>query len=224
MNTFAPVSPKLKGIFGTMLLLSLVATAVTVLLILTHYDLASLGGACNIDDYYNCDKVNGSSFATFYGIPVAILGLIYYLILSLFSLGALCGFDFGQKLKPLVPRVMLHIGVVGAIISTIGVTAIEYPFLGAYAPVALAKAFLLIAGFTIIYRFSLKHPKTKTEFYGVLALFALFGVSFSLYLTDIELFVLNAVCLYCVTQQILIIFITALSVVALKAGQQNKSK
>ena len=40
-----------------------------------------------------------------------------------------------------------------------------------------------------------------------LALFAGFGLGFSLYLTGIEFFALRAICIFCIAQQILIFFI-----------------
>ncbi len=40
-----------------------------------------------------------------------------------------------------------------------------------------------------------------------LTLFAAFGLAFSFYLTGIELFVLQAICIFCVIQQFLILFI-----------------
>lgn len=53
-------------------------------------------------------------------------------------------------------------------------------------------------------------PRRLQQLVGAGMLFALAGIIFSLHLTYIELFVLDAICLFCVTQQIIIIgiFIT----------------
>lgn len=222
MNSFAPVSKKLKTIYLFMLLFSLAATGVTILLIFAHYDVGGgIGGACNLNDYWSCDRVNTSSFAELYGVPVAILGLIYYFILALFSLGLLLGFDYNKKLGPLTPRRMLHIGVVGAVLVAVGMAIVEIPLPGAIDAVAIIKAVLFIIAYTIIYKYSLKFPGSRTEFLGALSLYTVFGVGFSLYLTNIELFVLEAICIYCLTQQFLILIITALNIYALKTSSHD---
>lgn len=205
-----------------MLLLSVAAIGVTILLVFAHYDTGGgVGSACNINDYWNCDRVNTSSFAEWYGIPVAIMGLFYYIILALFSLGLLLGFDFGKKLGPLTPRRTLHIGIVGATVVAIGIAAIEIPLPGAIDVIAIIKAALFVLAYTIIYKYSLKFPQTRRELLGALCLYTVFGVGFSLYLTNIELFVLEAICIYCLTQQFLILIITALNIYALKTKSHD---
>jgi len=42
---------------------------------------------CNIDDYFSCSTVNKSSYSTFLGIPVAIMGMIGFALLGFLSLG-----------------------------------------------------------------------------------------------------------------------------------------
>lgn len=50
-------------------------------------------------------------------------------------------------------------------------------------------------------------PRRLQQLVGAGMLFAFASVAFSLYLTYIELFVLDAICIFCVTQQIIIISI-----------------
>jgi uncharacterized membrane protein len=42
---------------------------------------ASSGSVCNINDTFNCDIVNQSSYSELFGIPVSIIGIIGYLFL-----------------------------------------------------------------------------------------------------------------------------------------------
>ncbi|MBS3168454.1 vitamin K epoxide reductase family protein [Candidatus Woesearchaeota archaeon] len=40
---------------------------------------------CNINDYLSCSSVNKSSFSKLFGIPVALLGVLGYILLTIFS-------------------------------------------------------------------------------------------------------------------------------------------
>ncbi|KKP37867.1 hypothetical protein A2483_01075 [Candidatus Peregrinibacteria bacterium RIFOXYC2_FULL_33_13] len=55
---------------------------------------------------------------------------------------------------------------------------------------------------------NIHHGLTNRTVLVFIMLFSLFGVLFSLYLSYAELFILNAVCIFCLAQQILIILIT----------------
>ena len=83
MNPFQHQSSKLKKLYTSIFLLSLAALFVTVILINSHYESSAAGSFCNIDDYWNCDKVNKSTFAEIFGIPVSVLGFGFYLVHSI---------------------------------------------------------------------------------------------------------------------------------------------
>lgn len=117
-------------------ILNAIAIPATAFLVYLHYQ-PEASTVCNLGAALNCDIVNKSIYAEIFGIPVAILGLITYLILLFFSIRG-----FFRNQKKLIPY---------------------------------------------------------------LTLFTLGGVVFSLYLTYIEAFVLKTYCVFCVTQQIIIL-------------------
>lgn len=42
---------------------------------------------CNINDFFSCSTVNKSSYATFLGVPVAVIGMLGFVLLGWLSLG-----------------------------------------------------------------------------------------------------------------------------------------
>lgn len=224
MSLFTQMTGKQKKIYLAALLLSLTAVFVTILLIMAHYETSSSGSFCNIDDYWNCDRVNKSVFAEIFGIPVSILGFLYYIFVTIVFAGLWKGLDFVKALKPVTTGTLLKIGTGLAILSIIIMTALEAPLLGANFFVALIKGLVLLLLYIWIYRYASRKSSRHTELMGAVAILALFGVSFSLYLTDIELFVLHAICVYCFTQQVLIVIIFALSLLALQTSAHEHTK
>lgn len=58
--------------------------------------------------------------------------------------------------------------------------------------------------------------KETKNIWMALTIFSGIGLLFSLYLTYVELFLLNAICIFCITQQIIILFIFLLCLKNLK--------
>jgi len=85
--------------------------------------------------------------------------------------------------------------------------------------------FLSALGLYKDFRFQRFH-KWLRPFHMLWLMFALtaFGMVFSLYLTYVEAFVLNAWCIFCVTQQVLIIMMTFVLLGILGAIDQEKKK
>ncbi len=221
MNVFLHPSPRFKKYYMGAFLLALLALGVTVLLIQAHYQTAEVGSYCNINDYWNCDRVNKSSFAEILGIPVSILGFLYYLFVAAVYFLVLRGFNFSKKLLPITPRFLLiSLSAIGVISSAV-LGVIEFDILKAWSAVAVIKAFVFIVLFITIYKYASvkKHP--ESEFLGFLTALSLFGVNFSLYLTGIELFVLQAFCIFCLTQQIIILIIAVINFIVLKKSNHE---
>lgn len=216
MNISAQRTGGLSKIHLFSLLLSLTAVFVTVLLIMAHYENPAAGNFCNIDDYWNCDRVNKSNFAVFLGIPVAILGFFYYLFLS----SAFFALWKNYNLAGLARRFggatfLLRAATLLSLLAGFGLTIFEFTLLNANIGAALIRLLLMTLLYIWIYRFARGANNRTVEIGATVTVLALFGVGFSLYLTDIELFVLQAICVYCFTQQILIVIIFALSLWAL---------
>lgn len=81
MNAFSkkPSTPLPKAIIGLLLLVSFIGFVDAAYLTVQHY----LGAppACSI--FEGCEKVTTSRYATLLGLPVALLGTVYYLVIFL---------------------------------------------------------------------------------------------------------------------------------------------
>lgn len=224
MNAFANLSSKQKKLYTAMLLLSLAAVAVTSVLIWVHFVPSSAGSFCDINDYWNCDRVNKSIFADIMGIPVSFMGLAFYIFLSIVLAVALKGVDLTKKFSILIQRWFFALTVGVTTLGSIFLIFMETPFLGNLAAFVIIKNLV----FTVLYLMlffnynSVNNPRLR--FNAWLAVLTLFGVNFSLYLTDIELFVLNSICVFCLTQQIIIIIISGLSLYELKQMQHEHTQ
>jgi uncharacterized membrane protein len=221
MNVFLHPGSKVKKLYFAMFLLSIAAVVVTVLLIQAHYQVSEVGSFCNINDYWNCDRVNKSIFAEILGIPVSILGFLYYIFLTTLYFGLIKGFDFGKKLLPFSPRLLLTLMTVAGMLSTLGILAYEFTVLKNYIPLILIEALVFLVLYFFIYRYSIRHGNQLSAFLGFLGSLTLFGVSFAFYLTNLELFVLQAFCIYCLTQQIIVLIIFILNLTVLKHVQNT---
>lgn len=68
------------------LLLALAGLAVSIYLTVTHFDKVAL--VCSSNGTINCEKVTSSPQSVIFGIPVAMLGLVYFVPMVLFCLPA----------------------------------------------------------------------------------------------------------------------------------------
>lgn len=90
---------------------------VTIYLIAMHYK-PEISEFCTFGEAFNCDIVNKSIYSEFFGIPVAILGTITYVLLLLFALRG----KFKDQSK-LVPYVTAF--VAGGVLFSLRLTYIE---------------------------------------------------------------------------------------------------
>ena len=224
MNAFPSPSSKQKKIYTAMLLLSLSAMLVTAVLIFIHFQPSETGSFCNINDYWNCDRVNKSIFAEIFGIPVSFLGFAFYTFLTTILVGLVRGFDFSRKAKFLTSNWFFTLTSFGAMATTIFLIFQETPFLGPYTAWGLIKNLVFIVIFLMIFFKFWNLESNRYKFVAWLATLTLFGLNFSLYLTDIELFVLEGICIFCMTQQLLILIIAGLNLYELKELKNDQPK
>jgi len=128
---------KQKFLAWTIIILGIIGAAVSGYALAHHYDKAS-GEFCTLSETVSCDVVNKSPWSEFFGVPVALIGMIGYLFLVAMAT---------KKVIEKEPDELL----------------------------TLFMAFSAMVGFLI-----------------------------SAYLTYIELYVIEAICLLCVTSQTLI--------------------
>lgn len=142
----SPTQRKVKKRLKWFMALNFLAILDTIYLTYMHFK-PSASEWCKLSDYLDCDIVNKSIYAELFDIPVAILGLLTYLLLFGLAWIIFKNIRLTQYAKFLRPINLLWF------------------------------MFVVVAG----------------------------GVLFSGYLTYVELFVLHAVCVFCMAQQVIII-------------------
>ncbi len=78
------VPPAMKIVRGLLLALCVVGAGLSVLSLRSHYA-TSVTDYCDLNETFNCDLVNRSTFSTVYGVPVALVGLVGYVLLFALS-------------------------------------------------------------------------------------------------------------------------------------------
>ena len=61
--------------------LALVGTAISAFSLHHHFS-RSANSFCDLSQSFNCDLVNRSSYSTFLGVPIALIGIIGYLLIT----------------------------------------------------------------------------------------------------------------------------------------------
>ncbi len=204
MITFQHLSSKQKKLLFSSLLLTLAATVVTVLLIEAHFRVPESGTFCNLDSYWNCDKVNKSIFAQIFGIPVSILGFLFYTFFAALLIGLMKGFQFNRYIKPLKLTHLSLATTIFTFLASIAMASYQISFMPKLFWIPAIQNLLAIWVQIYLYRKLLKQPNHYSQFVVWLTQLTFFGVNFALYLSNIEFFILEAICIYCLSQQILI--------------------
>jgi len=74
-----------KNFLICLLTLSILGLAVSIYLVYNHYYPHLQGGICDITASVSCTVVNSGMYSTIFGIPVAMYGILWFLILGIFS-------------------------------------------------------------------------------------------------------------------------------------------
>src|SRR3990167_4629033 len=73
----------------TIIVISLFGIVLASILTVQHYQLLNRGfeerSFCSINEWIDCDAVNARSYSSLFSLPVAGLGLLYYLVILLFA-------------------------------------------------------------------------------------------------------------------------------------------
>lgn len=211
MHPFPQLSSKEKKLYTASLLLTLTAVIVTIILINTHFESSESGSFCNISDYWNCDRVNKSIFAELFGVPVSIFGFLFYGVFGVLQYLYLKTINIGKFLPPFFSvKRLAQLSLLLAIFSGGFLMYQEITYLGLLIPWGIIKNLVFMA--LPIWFYTKAQAVDKPETYNSVFLLtlALFGLNFALYLTNIELFVLEAICIFCFAQQVLILIISIL--------------
>jgi uncharacterized membrane protein len=137
-----PGAVKGSSYFLSVALCSIVGAAVAGLALWHHYGHDS-SSFCNINATFDCDVVNRSSYSRIAGVPVALAGLLSYLLML-----GLAGF---QQRKPETPALLLFLSASGFVFS-LYLTYVEAAVLRTWCILCLTSllSIALIAIFSVL--------------------------------------------------------------------------
>ncbi len=70
---------------NVVIILSVIGIIVSLYLVQSHFALSSAGSFCDVSDTVSCSLVNSSVYSTLLGVPVALFGVFWFLILGLMA-------------------------------------------------------------------------------------------------------------------------------------------
>jgi vitamin-K-epoxide reductase (warfarin-sensitive) len=103
---------------------------------LYHHFSKSKSSFCNISESFNCDLVNRSQYSTVLGVPVALVGIMGYLLIL--------GLATVYREKAETPAMLLIVSAVGLGFA-LYLTYIETHVLGAWCILCLTSFTLIVA-------------------------------------------------------------------------------
>lgn len=128
--------PKFKKHYRALTVLNALAIPITGYLTYMHFK-PEASDFCNVGEAFNCDIVNKSIYAEIFGIPVAILGLITYLLLLAFSIRGL-----KKDQSKLIPWVFAFVS--GGLLFALYLTGIEAFVLKTWCLFCVAQQIIIL--------------------------------------------------------------------------------
>lgn len=127
------------------LLFSLAGSLVATYLLKLHAAIAGNPGRglCTFNDTLSCDKVLASSYAEISGVPVALIGLLGFLLLLGLAAWRLCWQDRSPRWLPAVLALVAGLGL----LFELAMTWVELFIIHALCPYCLAALGLIAASF-----------------------------------------------------------------------------
>ncbi len=102
---------------------------------------------CSVSTTFDCDVVNRSIYAELFGIPVALLGMVFYVTVAAFIFADRT--PWGREEPRLVALLFFLFALFGVLFS-LYLTAIEAFKLHTYCPLCLLSAFFSVLIFTLV--------------------------------------------------------------------------
>jgi len=133
----------LKVIF----VLSLVGIALATYSLNDHFGPLDGSGICNISETINCDIVNKGPYSEEFGVPVALIGILFYSVLAWFSYSMAFRNDGNSKLEKLF-LCMSGFGVV----YSLSLGSFVFYMLDAICPMCVASYMTIIAIFILSFK------------------------------------------------------------------------
>lgn len=109
---------------------------------------------CNVSATFNCDKAAVSSYASFLGIPLALLGVFTQIVLLVFLLS--CHWDLSSH-SDLLRRLIFWLTAFVALVSLV-MAAISVFALGSYCPFCMVTYALSFVAVFAAYKYQIESP------------------------------------------------------------------
>ncbi len=135
--------------FLLIILCAVLGALVSVLSLHLHYH-RDASSFCNINATFDCDAVNRSTYSEVIGIPVALVGLLAYLVML--------GLAVFQREKPETPALLLFLGASGLVVS-LYLTYVEAAVLQTWCILCLAS----LLSITLITLFSTVQVRSEVR-------------------------------------------------------------
>lgn len=150
----------------TVCVLSFFAAAIVAYLLYIHY--VPEANVCEWNKLFSCNEISKNPRAELFGVPIAAIGLLYYLCMAVIALAWVKKFDFqkmAQKLRPGLILKMLFGATFVGVLFTLYLSYIEFFELKTICPPCVLQQVIILIIFGLLYsiRISIDIEKGKTQ-------------------------------------------------------------
>lgn len=134
---------RIKQLIGAVVALAIIGVLVSAYATYQHYR-PSGTSFCNLNSVVSCDVVNKSKYSEIAGVPVAIIGIIGYLVLA-----GIAGMLFAGRAEKQRGALALVFLSGGALLFSFYLTFVEFFWLNALCPLCIASQIVILLIFII---------------------------------------------------------------------------
>ncbi len=139
------IRPKVNKILSATVFFVLINIILSALLTYDYY-LQNGSTTCSVDGFFGCGGIATTQYATLFGVPHALLGIIFYTLLFIGIAGVVLRVPFHRFIKFLRPQTVLNIGRWASYVAALYAFYLSYAeiaLLGAVAPLYLTQQLLI---------------------------------------------------------------------------------
>lgn len=132
------------------LILAIIGIALSAYSLTHHFEITS-GDFCSIGDSFDCGKVNQGEYSKILGIPVAVLGMLFYCLILALTLMKI----FKIKVTDIYWDIMFYVSIVG-LLFTLYLTFIEAFIIKSFCIICLASFAVVLGIFIMSFKIVLR--------------------------------------------------------------------
>lgn len=143
------------------LMLSLLGILLSIYSLVLFYN-PSFGSICDLSQTFSCSSVAKSDYSSIWGVPIAAIGVIGYIIIFLIAITMVKAYYNNSHVSHKLKKLLIVLSFI-AVLFTVYLTYIEAFAIKTFCPVCLLSALTIV----LIFIFSiLLHKKPKTNQVG----------------------------------------------------------